>query len=154
MDRDCYDSQTHIKLGVILIGSSIASPFWFILSTRNRLFYFWFLLFLGSWGQVIVLQFIVTRSFGEQSPGDANLFAILDNTFPQCNTTASRRFDFHIKCMSPIQSKHLCTFDWYLEYFDLARFPIYKHSFQKNLIQNWDFHFFREIILKNVSCEA
>ena len=32
-----------------------------------------------------MLRFIVTHIFGEQSPGDVDLFAILDNTIPQCN---------------------------------------------------------------------
>ena len=33
--------------------------------------------------------------FGEQSPGDADLFAILDNVSHNA-IMASRRFDFHI----------------------------------------------------------
>ena len=44
---------------------------------------------------VTELQFIVTRFFGEQSPGDANLFAILDKVSHNA-IMASRRFDFHI----------------------------------------------------------
>ena len=54
-----------------------------------------FSLSLGSWGRVTELQFIVTRFFGEQSPGDADLFAILDNVSHNA-IMASRCFDFHI----------------------------------------------------------
>ena len=32
-----------------------------------------------------MLQLISTSFFGEQSPGDADLFAILDYAIPQCN---------------------------------------------------------------------
>ena len=117
-----------------------------------------FSLFLGSWGRVTELQFIVTRFFGEQSPGDADLFAILDKVSHNA-IMASRRFDFHIYCVSPIQSKHLCAFDRYMDYFGSSRsfFQFTSVAFQKVSTQNRDFRvffgrFFKNFVRHEKSC--
>ena len=118
-------AQTPHKLGGIPIGSSITSPFCLTCQQETaRLFYFWFLPFSRILRTGYRASVYCNTFSWEQSPGDAYFFAILDNVFRQCNNgipfwtmffhnaiMASRRFDCHIKCMSPIQSKRLCAFD-------------------------------------------
>ena len=57
-----------------------------------------FSLSLGSWGRVTEVQFIVARFFGEQGPGDADLFAILDNVSHNA-IMASRHFFIFNMCL-------------------------------------------------------
>ena len=102
-----------------------------------------FSLFLGSWEWVTVLQFIVTRFFGKQSPGDANLFAILDNTFPQCKNghkilwfSCLMCFSHSIQAFMPFQSVFI------LVRIKPEFFQSTSIAFQKVLIQNQDFRFF------------
>ena len=112
-----------------------------------------FSLFLGLWGWVTVLKFIVTCFFGVQSPGDAYLFAILDNAIPQCNKGIKMLCFSCLTCFpNSVQAfMHFRLIFGLLQIdiwttSDQARvFPVYKCSFLKSFDPKSGFSFFREI---------
>ena len=110
-----------------------------------------FYLFLGACGWVTVFKFIVTHFFGEESPGDADLFAILDiSLIQQCNNGIKTLCFSCLMCF-PNLIQAFIDIDRYSDYFGLIFgllriepefFQFTSIAFQKVLTQSRDFRFF------------
>ena len=102
--------------------------------------------------------------FRAAMPGDANLFAILDNAIPQCNNGIKTlyffmfymRFPHSIQAFMRFWSIFGLLWIYYLDYFgsNHAGYSIYKRSFLKSFDPKSGFLFLREIFFLNfVRCE-
>ena len=125
--------RRRLSIGGIPIGSSIASPFWFNLSTRNRLLYFGFLpdtriLRTGNRASVYCNTF-----FRGAKLRRCQSFHHFGQRFPQCSNGIKTLWFSYLMCVS----HSIQAFMRFRSIFGLLRietgvFLIYKHSFSKS----------------------
>ena len=149
-EREFYDCAD-TKLGVILISGSIASPFWFNLSTRNRLFYFWFLPFSGILRMgYSALVYCNMFFFQGAKPRSFRSFCHFGHTIPQCNNAIKTLW---FSCL--MRFPH--SFQAFMHFWSILGllriepefFQFTSIAFQKVSTPNQDFHFFGEVFFLN-----
>ena len=116
-----------------MIGSSIALPFWFNLSTRNRLFYFWFLPFSRILRTGYRASIYCNKFFRGAKPWRCQSFCHFGQRFPQCNNGIKTLWFSYLMHVS----RSIQAFMHFRSIFGLLRikpkfFPIYKCSFSKS----------------------
>ena len=116
-----------------MIGSSTASPFWFNLSTRNRLFYFWFLPFSRILRTGYRASVYFNTFFQGAKPRRCRSFRHFGQRFPQCNNGIKTLWFSYLMCVSySIQALMHFRSIFGLLWIEPEFFPIYKHSFSKS----------------------
>ena len=116
-----------------MIGSSIASPFWFNLSTRNRLFYFWFLPFSRILRMGYRASVYCNMFFQGAKPWRCRSFRRFGQHFPQCNNGIKTLwFSYLMRVSLSIQAFIHFRSIFRLLRIELEFFPIYKRSFSKS----------------------
>ena len=129
LQKDFYECADAYQM----IGSSISSPFWFNLSTRNRLFYFWFLPFSRILRTGYRASVYCNTFFRGAKPRRCRSFRHFGQHVPQCNNgIKSLWFSYLMSVSHSIQAFMRFRSIFGLFQIEPEFFPIYKRSFSKS----------------------